>query len=58
MHCDSLKIVQYTLSQAKIKKRDDVADDEDDDAVRTSVSQDKVTATLYTEELFLCTQLI
>jgi hypothetical protein len=36
-----------------MKKGADVADDEDDDAVRTSVSQDRVTATLYTEELFL-----
>jgi hypothetical protein len=31
---------QLTLSQGKMKKGDDVADDEDDDAVRTSVSQD------------------
>jgi uncharacterized protein YpmB len=38
-----------------MKKRDDVADDEDDDMVRTSVSQDQVTATLFTEELFLKT---
>jgi hypothetical protein len=33
----------------------DVADEEDDDAVRTSVSQDGVTATPCTEELFLRT---
>jgi hypothetical protein len=39
-----------------MKKGDEVADDEDDDAVRTSVSQDQVTATLCTEELFLITQ--
>jgi hypothetical protein len=39
-----------------MKKGDEVADDEDDDAVRTSVSQDRVTATLCTEELFLITQ--
>jgi hypothetical protein len=29
-----------------------LGDDEDDDAVRTSVSQDRVTVTLCTEELF------
>jgi hypothetical protein len=38
------------------KKGDEIADDEDDDAVRTSVSQDRVTATLCTEESFLSTQ--
>ncbi len=50
-----------TLSQGKKKKGDEVADDEDeddDDAVKTSVSQDQVTATLCTEELFLSTQCI
>ncbi len=41
-----------------MKKGDDVADDDDDDAVRTHVSQDPVTATLCTEELFLRTQYI
>jgi hypothetical protein len=41
-----------------MKKGDNVADDEDDDVVRTSVSQDQVTATLCTEELFLSTQYI
>jgi hypothetical protein len=39
-----------------MKKGDDVTDDEDDDAVRISVSQDQVTATLCTEELFLRAQ--
>jgi hypothetical protein len=39
-----------------MKKGDDVADDEDDDAVRTSVSQDRVTVPLCTEELFIRTQ--
>jgi hypothetical protein len=39
-HSDNLKKGQLTLSQGKMKKGDDVADDEDDDAVRTSVSQD------------------
>ncbi len=39
-----------------MKKRDDVADDEDDDVVRTSMSQDRVAAILCTEELFLRTQ--
>jgi hypothetical protein len=36
-HIDSLKEVQLTLSQCKKKKGDEVADGEDDDAVRTSV---------------------
>jgi hypothetical protein len=40
-----------------IKKGDDF-DDEDDDAMRTSVSQDRVTMTLWTEELSLGTQYI
>jgi hypothetical protein len=45
-HSDSLKKVQLTLSQSKKKKRDEVVDDkDDDDVVRTSVSQDQVTAT-------------
>jgi hypothetical protein len=38
-----------------VKKGDDVAVD-DDDAVRTSVSQTRVAATLCNEELFLRTQ--
>jgi hypothetical protein len=33
-----------------MKKGNDVAGDYDDDAVRTSVSQDRMTATLCTEE--------
>jgi hypothetical protein len=41
-----------------MKKGDDVADDEDDDAVRISVSQDRMTVTLITEEFFLRTQYI
>jgi hypothetical protein len=41
--------VQFTLSQGKIKKEDDLADDEDDDWLRTSVSQDQVAATLCTD---------
>ncbi len=49
---DSLKKVQLTLSQGKKKKGDEVADYKDNDAVRISVSQDRVTATLCTEELF------
>ncbi len=36
----SLKKCQLTLSQGKMKNDNDVADDEDDDAVSTSVSQD------------------
>jgi hypothetical protein len=55
-HSDSLKKGQLTLFQGKMKKGDDVADDDDDYAVRTSVSQDRVTVTLCTEELFLRTQ--
>jgi hypothetical protein len=54
-HNSSLKKVQLTLSQSKKKKGDEVVDDEDDDAMRTSVSQDRVTATLCIEELFLST---
>jgi hypothetical protein len=38
-----------------MKKGNKVADNEDDDAVRTSVSQDRVTAPMCTEELFLRT---
>jgi hypothetical protein len=34
---ESLKMGQLTLSLGKMKKGDDVADDEDDDAVITSV---------------------
>ncbi len=36
-----------------MKKGDDVAVDDDDDVVRTSVSQNRVAVTLCTEELFL-----
>jgi hypothetical protein len=39
-HNDSLKKWQLTLSQGTMKKGDDVADDEDDYAARTSASQD------------------
>jgi hypothetical protein len=47
-----------TLSQGKEKEGDEVEDDDDDDddMVRTSVSKDRVTATLCNEELFLRTQ--
>jgi hypothetical protein len=51
-HNDSLKKGKLTLSQGKIKKGDDVAVDDDDDTVRTSVSQDQGTATL----LYICTE--
>jgi hypothetical protein len=40
-HSDSLKKIQLTLSQGKKKKGDGVADDEDNDAVRTNVSQNE-----------------
>jgi hypothetical protein len=47
---------QLSLSQGMMKNGDDVAvDDDDDDAARTSVSQNRMTATLCTEELFLRT---
>jgi hypothetical protein len=39
-HSDSLEKDQLTLSPGKLKKGDDVADDVDDDAVRTRMSQD------------------
>jgi hypothetical protein len=38
--------VQLTLSQGKKKKGDEVKDEDDDGVMRTSVSQDSVTATL------------
>jgi hypothetical protein len=41
-----------------IKKEDVVIADDADDEVRTSVSQNHATATLYTEEFFLRTQYI
>jgi hypothetical protein len=47
---------QLALSQGKMKKGDNVAEYEEDDAVRTSVSQDQVTVTRCAEELFLRTQ--
>jgi hypothetical protein len=40
-HCDSLKKGQLTLSLFKMKKGDDIDDGDDDDAVRTNVSQDR-----------------
>jgi hypothetical protein len=39
-----------------VQKGVDIAVDDDDDAGRTSVSQDRVTATLCTDELFIRTQ--
>jgi hypothetical protein len=53
-HSGSLKKSQLTLSQGVLKK-EDVIDDADDDAVRTSVSKNCATATLNTEEFFLRT---
>jgi hypothetical protein len=38
-HNDSLKKGQLTLSQGMVKKGDDFAVDDDDDMVRTSVSE-------------------
>jgi hypothetical protein len=57
-HSDSLKNILLTLSQGKKKKRDEVADDEYDEAVRTNVSQDRVTVALCIKEVFLSTQYI
>jgi hypothetical protein len=48
-------VQNITLSEGKKKKGDEV-DDKGDDAVRTSVSQDRVTVTLCNEEFFLSTQ--
>jgi hypothetical protein len=39
-----------------MKKGDDIADDEIEYVVRTSRSQNRVTAILYTEELFISIQ--
>jgi hypothetical protein len=39
-----------------MEKGDDIVDDDDDDAVRTSVSQVQVTEKLCSKELFLSTQ--
>jgi hypothetical protein len=50
---------KYSFSRKKgdeVEDEDD--DDDDDDMVRTSVSKDRVTATLCNEELFLRTQYI
>jgi hypothetical protein len=56
---DSQKKVQLTFfSQGEKKKGDEVGDEYNADVVRTIVSQDRVTATLCTEELFLCIQYI
>ncbi len=57
-HSDSQKKNQLTLSWGKKKNGDEVKDKYDNDVVRTSESQDRVTVTLCTEEMFLCTQYI
>jgi hypothetical protein len=57
-HSDSLKKILLSLSQSKKKRGDEIADDEDSDAVRASVPQDRVTVTLCTEELFLHIQYV
>jgi hypothetical protein len=44
---------QKILSRGKTKKGDEV---DDDDLVRTGASQNRATAALSIEELFLCTQ--
>ncbi len=44
--------------KGKKKNGDEVDDEDDDNVVRTSVSQDRATATLYTENLFLSTEFI
>jgi hypothetical protein len=53
---DSLEKSQLTLSQGMMKKGDGIVDVDDDDEVRTSASQNHVTATLCTEEIFHRTQ--
>jgi hypothetical protein len=40
-HSDSLKKCKFTHSQGKMKKGDAVADDDNDDVVRASVSQNE-----------------
>ncbi len=57
-HSDSLKKGQLTLSEGIVKKGDDVSVDDDDDTMRTSVSQNQVIVILCTEELFLRTQYV
>jgi hypothetical protein len=55
----SLKKGQLTLSQGKMDKGDDVADDDDDDAaLRTNVSQDQLAVAMCTKEFFLMTRYI
>jgi hypothetical protein len=50
---------RFNLLFFRVRRRREMKlkiEDDDDDVVRTSVSQDRVTATLCPEELFLCTQ--
>ncbi len=54
-NCDGQKKILLSLSQGTKKKADEGEDKDDDDVMSTSVSQDRVTVTLCTEELFLCT---
>jgi hypothetical protein len=49
-HRDSQKKSQVTLSQGMLKKADVI--DDDDDEVRTSTSQNLLTAILCTEKFF------
>jgi hypothetical protein len=55
-HSDGLKKSQLILSQEMLRKGDVDDDADDDDEVRTSASQNHVTATPSTEEFFLRTQ--
>jgi hypothetical protein len=55
-HHGSVGKSQLTLSQDMLKKGDVIVVADDDYEVRTSVSQNRVTATLCTEELLLRTQ--
>jgi hypothetical protein len=49
--------IKFNLLFLEVRKKgDEVEDEEDDDVMRSSVSQGRETVTLYTEELFLCTQ--
>jgi hypothetical protein len=53
---DRQKKVRLLFFLSKKKKGHEVEDEDCDDGVRTGVSQDRVTATLCSEDLFLCAQ--
>ncbi len=51
-HSGSLKRSQLALSQGMVNKGDDVAVDDNDDAMRSSVLRNQVTMTLCSQESF------